>query len=155
MDEVWRNLPGARAASVHLETFPRGVEAWADEPLVAEWEKLRALRDAVNVELERARQDKVISSNLSAHVDLEVDAAALAFVSRFADLLPTLFGVSQVGVGSAAADHDSGGGVVVSAPLRVRVRKAAGVKCERCWRYVPAVSADGICERCRHALETR
>jgi FPG/IleRS zinc finger protein len=30
------------------------------------------------------------------------------------------------------------------------------VKCERCWRYVPAVSSDpawaGICERCQEAL---
>jgi isoleucyl-tRNA synthetase len=34
--------------------------------------------------------------------------------------------------------------------------KAAGVKCARCWRYVPTVSAepgqDGICERCVESL---
>jgi isoleucyl-tRNA synthetase len=36
------------------------------------------------------------------------------------------------------------------------VEKAEGIKCERCWRYVPAVSDSpefkGLCERCVDAL---
>jgi isoleucyl-tRNA synthetase len=157
MDEVWRNLPGERAASVHLEKFPRGLDAWRDDSLSTEWEKLRAIRDAVNIELERARQEKAIGSNLSARVELEVDAEALRFLSRFVDFLPTLFGVSDVGIGASrdAAGDTADGGVLVSAPLRVRVRKADGVKCERCWRYVPTVSPQGICDRCTSALESR
>ena len=39
---------------------------------------------------------------------------------------------------------------------RVNIERAGGVKCERCWRYVPAVSSDpawaGLCERCQDAL---
>jgi isoleucyl-tRNA synthetase len=38
----------------------------------------------------------------------------------------------------------------------VTIVRADGVKCERCWRYVPAVSGDpasaGLCERCQDAL---
>jgi isoleucyl-tRNA synthetase len=38
----------------------------------------------------------------------------------------------------------------------VSIARATGVKCERCWRYVPAVSSDpawaGLCERCQDAL---
>jgi len=38
----------------------------------------------------------------------------------------------------------------------VRVDRASGVKCERCWRYVAGVSSDptrpGICGRCLDAL---
>jgi isoleucyl-tRNA synthetase len=38
----------------------------------------------------------------------------------------------------------------------VTVEKAPGVKCERCWRFVPAVATDdahaGLCERCVDAL---
>jgi isoleucyl-tRNA synthetase len=156
MDEVWRNLPGERADSVHLERFPSALDAWQDQTLMADWERLRAVRDAVNVELERARQDKTISSNLSAHVDLEVDAGELPFVSRYAELLPALFGVSNVDVnggGARGSSHD--GGVLVSAPLRASVRKADGVKCDRCWRFVHAVSPQGICDRCRTALDDR
>jgi isoleucyl-tRNA synthetase len=40
--------------------------------------------------------------------------------------------------------------------VRVVVEKAPGVKCARCWRYVPAVSSEpewaGICDRCVAAL---
>ena len=40
--------------------------------------------------------------------------------------------------------------------LRVEVEKAPGVKCERCWRYVPATHTEpdwaGICDRCVDAL---
>jgi isoleucyl-tRNA synthetase len=44
----------------------------------------------------------------------------------------------------------------VSPPLSIRVRKAEGVKCERCWRYVAKVRTEpdwaGICDRCVDAL---
>jgi len=43
-----------------------------------------------------------------------------------------------------------------SSGLGVRVTKADGVKCERCWRYVAAVRTEpewaGICDRCVDAL---
>ena len=39
---------------------------------------------------------------------------------------------------------------------RVSIERATGVKCERCWRYVPTVSSEpawaGLCERCQDAL---
>jgi isoleucyl-tRNA synthetase len=40
--------------------------------------------------------------------------------------------------------------------VNVEVAKARGVKCERCWRYVPSIRQDsdwaGLCERCVDAL---
>ena len=40
--------------------------------------------------------------------------------------------------------------------VRVEVEKAPGVKCDRCWRYVPRVRTEpdwaGICDRCVDAL---
>ena len=40
--------------------------------------------------------------------------------------------------------------------VKVEVEKAPGVKCERCWRYVPTVRSEpdwaGICDRCVDAL---
>ena len=38
----------------------------------------------------------------------------------------------------------------------IAIVRATGVKCERCWRYVPAVSSEpawaGLCDRCQGAL---
>jgi isoleucyl-tRNA synthetase len=59
-----------------------------------------------------------------------------------------LFNVSDVAlhVGSAEGLDD----------VQVVVEKAPGVKCARCWRFVPSVRVEpewaGICDRCRDAL---
>jgi isoleucyl-tRNA synthetase len=145
MDELWRNLPGTREPSVHLALFPSGVGEWRDEELLARWADLSAVRDQVNVALEEKRQDKTIKSNLSARVTLGVTGDLRRSLDSYADELPSLFGVSQVVVEDANTTEP-----------RVRVDKADGVKCERCWRYVPAVSESaefkGLCERCVDAL---
>ena len=57
-----------------------------------------------------------------------------------------LFIVSEVELRKGTGDE----------PARFAAERATGVKCERCWRYVPAVSAEpgreGLCERCLEAL---
>jgi isoleucyl-tRNA synthetase len=145
MDEVWRNLPGERAASVHLETFPTALDEWRDDGLLDRWTQLGTVRESVNAALEEKRQQKVITSNLSARVGLAASGALAQLLGQYRDDLPTLFGVSQVELDQTlTADGEEG--------VRVRVDRADGVKCERCWRFVPSVNADGICGRCVEAL---
>jgi len=63
-----------------------------------------------------------------------------------------LFIVSEVELRPAPGDVGAHG----EDRPRVTIERATGVKCERCWRYVPAVSTDpasaGLCERCQDAL---
>jgi isoleucyl-tRNA synthetase len=63
-----------------------------------------------------------------------------------------LFIVSEVELRPAPADVQAH----AEAAPRVVIERAAGVKCERCWRYVPAVSREpewaGLCDRCQDAL---
>ena len=75
------------------------------------------------------------------------------FLKPFAKDLPMLFIVSEVelshgATGPAKAPEEGQPGIAII--------RAGGVKCERCWRYVPAVSADpawaGLCDRCQYAL---
>ena len=145
MDELWRNLPGERDVSVHLALFPSGLEPWRDDELLARWAELSSVRDLVNVALEQKRQDKTIRSNLSARIRLGATGELKRSLESYAAELPALFGVSQVDIEEANASEP-----------RVFVDKATGVKCERCWRYVPEVSTTaefrGLCERCVDAL---
>jgi len=79
-------------------------------------------------------------------------AAELAFLEGYAKQLPMLFIVSEVELRPAPADVEAH----AEAAPRIAIERAAGVKCERCWRYVPSVSHEpewaGLCERCQDAL---
>jgi isoleucyl-tRNA synthetase len=145
MDELWRNLPGPREPSVHLAVFNTQFESWRDDLLLERWAQLAAIRDQVNGALEERRQDKTIKSNLSAQVRVAASGELGQLLASYADELPTLFGVSEAALDAAPDDA-----------LRVTVSKADGVKCDRCWRYVPSVAEHGeftgLCERCIEAL---
>jgi isoleucyl-tRNA synthetase len=145
MDELWRLLPGAREESVHLALFPRDLDQWQDPALLERWAKLAAVRDQVNLQLEEKRKDKTITSNLSARVMLEAGGETGVLLQQYQDFLPTLFGVSEVRLKTAGPQD-----------LSASVDKATGTKCDRCWRFVPAVSAEagreGLCPRCVEAL---
>ena len=144
MDELWRLLPGAREESVHMALFPRDLDQWKDAALLEQWAQLAAVRDQVNLQLEEKRKDKTITANLSARVILGAPGETEKFLSGYRTFLPTLFGVSEVDLRNST--HD----------ITVTVERATGTKCERCWRYVPVVSAEpertGLCPRCVEAL---
>ena len=147
MDEVWRNLPGEREASVHLTLFPSGLSKWQDEGLLQRWAQLSSVRDQVNLALEEQRQQKVITSSLSARVVIGASGPLAELLGQYRQELPSILGVSQVDL-----EEGSPGGAAVT----VSVHRAHGTKCERCWRYVPSVSDvpeyRGLCERCVDAL---
>jgi isoleucyl-tRNA synthetase len=158
-DELWRHLPGPRASagrrdgtgreeSVHMAVFPprADLEEMADAELVQRWTKLIDLREQVLAHIEPLRKDKQIGSSLQAKVVLSAPQAELAFLEAYRAQLPMLFIVSEVELRTAPPGTET----------TVAIERAAGVKCERCWRYVPAVSTDpewaGLCDRCQDAL---
>ncbi|MGE5244417.1 MAG: isoleucine--tRNA ligase [Betaproteobacteria bacterium] len=153
-DELWRYLPGAREESVHIAVFPSADElsAWIDRDLLDRWATLMALREAVLARIEPLRKNKEIGSSLQAKVVLTATKAQLAFLEAYAADLPMLFIVSEVELRPAPIDAAAHG----EAEPRIAIERASGVKCERCWRYVPAVSSDpawaGLCQRCLEAL---
>jgi isoleucyl-tRNA synthetase len=148
-EQVWQYLPGRRDESVHLTVFPSAAELapFADTALLARWSRLLALRERVYADIERLRTDKRIGKSLEAKVVLTATAADADFLRQHDQSLPTLFIVSDVEIRQGEAE-DGKPGILIS--------RADGVKCERCWRYVKAVSHDpawaGICDRCQEAL---
>jgi isoleucyl-tRNA synthetase len=149
-DQLWQYLPGTRGESVHLEAFPSRDElnGLIDQDLLGRWNRLTDLRQRVLSEIEPLRKDKRIGSSLQAKAVLSAPKDELAFLERYAKDLPMLFIVSDVELRLASNGSDPGSGV--------KIERAGGVKCERCWRYVKAVSHDpawaGICDRCQDAL---
>jgi isoleucyl-tRNA synthetase len=146
-DDLWRNLPGSRSASVHLADFPH-VDRFVDEDTIATWERLLEVRAVVNAALEQKRQDKVIGNSLTARVTVTASGPVSALLERYRTDLPMLFIVSDVALNIGPSDGPD--------QVSVEVEKAPGVKCDRCWRYVPSTRSEpewaGICDRCVEAL---
>jgi isoleucyl-tRNA synthetase len=153
-DELWRYIPATREESVHVALFPTAEElgALADRELVARWQMLIDLREQVLAQIEPLRKNKQIGSSLQAKVVVSATIAELAQLEPYARQLPMLFIVSEVELRPAPVDVEAH----TEARPRVTIERAVGVKCERCWRYVRAVSTDpawaGLCDRCQDAL---
>jgi len=149
-DEIWENLPDdeARAGSVHLEKLPEAA-GLRDDELARRWERLFEVRDQVLGFLEAARVAKTIGSSLEAAVEISAGQEAYDLLAGYGDDLRYLFIVSQVNL----VRSDS----ALPAELSVKVTRAQGQKCERCWNYSTRVGESEryptVCERCSAALE--
>jgi isoleucyl-tRNA synthetase len=146
-DDLWRHLPGQRSASVHLEDFP-SVADMRDAALLDTWERLMSVRETVNAALEQKRKEKLIGNSLGAQVAIEASGPLGALLEQYRSYLPMLFIVSEV---KLTVDAREG-----ADELSVTIEKASGVKCDRCWRYVPRTRTEpdwaGLCDRCVEAL---
>jgi len=148
-EEVWGHMN--RAESVHIALFPEPSElsAGIDEAArkrAVNWERLMQVRDGVLKSLETARAEKLIGAPLEARVRLSANGDLYPLLEQYAGQLPGLFIVSQVDIDRATG-----------AELGVKVERAAGVKCERCWKYTTDVGADArfptICAGCADAVD--
>jgi isoleucyl-tRNA synthetase len=156
-EEVWNYLPkiSGRTESVHLAKFPAPADilganvAVTDEGEPREWQTLRSVRDEVLKSLEEARNNKMIGTGLEAHVSLSASEPVYSLLSRHAGELRYLFIVSAVTLTRAAGNG--------TGSVHVEVKKADGLKCERCWNYSTHVGEDKeyptVCERCSATLK--
>ena len=147
-EEVWPHL--GETGSVHTAVFPEPSDLTTGlhdhhRKQAENWDRLMALRPEVLKSLETARQEKIIGAPLEARVRIAASGETLALLNCYAKELPGLFIVSQV-----VLEPDE------SQTLNVTVERAAGTKCERCWKYTEDVGADPrfptICAACASAI---
>jgi len=151
-DEIWENIPRAEGdaeksrESVHLAEFPARA-GLLNEPGAARWSQLFEVRDVVLRELEAARNAKLIGSGLEARIEITAPDPVHALLAEYEDQLRYIFIVSQVALVTTGE---------VNASLGVKVARAEGEKCERCWNYSTRVGEStrypSACERCVAAL---
>jgi isoleucyl-tRNA synthetase len=152
-EEIWGHMPGEREKSVHLAGFPTFEASLVDAELEEKYTRLLTVRSDVAKVLEGARAEKVIGHSLDARVELAADSQLATLLKAEAEQLESLFIVSQVAVSDALDGGDKG----ESLPeLTIKVSKAEGDKCSRCWNYATSVGEDEghpeICHRCLAAL---
>jgi isoleucyl-tRNA synthetase len=144
-DEAWAAIPGRPCDSVHLSDWnPLAFVRPAAEQQV--WQKLLQWREPALLELEKARQNKLIGKALEAKVTFLGPAETLPANPTEQEALRELLNISQITVRSITAP-------AADAPaLTVAVARADGQKCGRCWHYETDVGAQvdhpTLCGRC-------
>jgi isoleucyl-tRNA synthetase len=150
-EEVWGHLPLPAGAprTVHISLLPAPGECLgeASESLrnrMANWPRLMEVRDSVLKRLDEARQQKLIGAPLEAAVTLRAGGDLYNLLQSYGPMLPDLFIVSHVTLEEGEGD------------LAVSVDRAAGHKCERCWKYKADVGSDSdyptICASCSDSV---
>ncbi|TBV14924.1 isoleucine--tRNA ligase [Stutzerimonas kirkiae] len=157
-DEIWQYLPGERNESVMLNTWYQGL---SELPAAAEldrafWDRVMAVKAAVNKELENQRAAKTIGGNLQAEVTLYAEDSLAADLARLGDELRFVLITSAVQLAPLASAPDDAVASELSG-LKLVVRKTAHAKCGRCWHHLPDVGSDPahpeICGRCVDNIE--
>lgn len=155
-EEVWAYLPESAkdVESIHMTMWPSFHDEYLDEALEKRWSLILGVRRDVSKALEIARASKEIGSSLEASVLLAPGAGYDEAVAYFRDDLENLFIVSSVGVvtppelARAWVGEESG--------TLVRVGKASGTKCERCWIYTDEIGESkdhpSLCPRCESVV---
>jgi isoleucyl-tRNA synthetase len=104
------------------------------------------VRGDVLKSLETARNEKLIGAPLEARVRISANGDLYPLLEKYAGELPGLFIVSQVALNRADSPE-----------LDVRVERAIGKKCERCWKYTTDVGSSErfptVCAACAEAID--
>ena len=118
------------------------------------------VRDEILKALEIARGEKLIRSSLEAGVEIYAEPELLLFISHNLEQIRVLSIVSHIGLLTEPPDaldfiHKS----TELDGLVLRIIKAPGEKCERCWTYRISVGENPnhptLCDRCVANLEER
>jgi isoleucyl-tRNA synthetase len=155
-EEVWSYIEGTEADFIQLTDIPKPDTRFMDEDeLENKWDKIVQVRDDVLKALEEARREKKIGGSLDAKVHLYPSAEVSQWLGQFADMDKLLI-VSQVEV--HAAGQQAPQDAVTFDGLQVRVVKAEGEKCERCWVITPDRGQHPehptLSPRCTHTVQT-
>ncbi|MBN8280013.1 MAG: isoleucine--tRNA ligase [Gammaproteobacteria bacterium] len=145
-EEIWRYLPGTRAASVHLAT-------WHELPATAgpgpDWPALLAVRELAARALEARREAGDIGSGLDARLTVYADGELRRQLEALGEELRFLFITSAVEVRPGS---ERGADALVGEGFAVSAAPAAGGKCVRCWHHRPDTGASlqhpELCGRC-------
>jgi isoleucyl-tRNA synthetase len=147
-EEIWAFLPaqpGMEPQSVMYNQMPGPAPKATDAVFLAKWDRIHMIRDDVNKALETARVQKEIGKSLEAKVILTAEGELYEFLEGMLNELTTLFIVSAVELQKGSPDKETPG-------PDIRVARADGGKCERCWMHSETVGQDPghptLCRRC-------
>ena len=139
-EEAWAVVAPGRG-SIFEQTYWdfAGVGQTTDAGLLAKWQAIHEVRDAVNKAIEDVRTTGAVGSSLQAEVTVAAPPETHALLASLGEDLKFVFITSKAAL--RAGDV-----------LAVTVTPSAAAKCERCWHWRDDVGAEAahptLCGRC-------
>jgi isoleucyl-tRNA synthetase len=147
-DEIWALMPARKHDSALFSTWA-DLAPLADASILTAAEadqvaQLLALRDDINLEIEKKRNAKEVGGSLDATVDIAAATPeARAKLEAYGEELRFFFITSDVRISNGAAGGRD---------FAVHIGRAEAPKCVRCWHHRADVGANAehpeICARC-------
>jgi len=168
-EEVNSFIPGEKPESVFLSSWPKVRNDYIKNDLNNTWKFILDVRNCVLKTLEIARADKLIGNSLQAKVIIgcEMENKNICrLLQNYLDEWPYIFIVSEVALNlDIDTENFSAYNINLQKPnaqlengvINVRVEKAGGEKCVRCWNYSKSIGNNQqhpkLCERCIKNLQ--
>lgn len=146
MDEVWQYFNNDESNSVHYTHFPEVKELENASELKKTFERLFAIRTDVFKALELARTEKIIGKPLEACIELDLTEEDKELLEK------TLHGKVAQWLIVSKVNYVQNSDFEQFETCKVKVVKAQGTVCPRCWNVTEDADEEGCCPRCHHVL---
>ena len=149
-EDIWAAIPECQKGgleSVLLTDWPRVHEEWNNEKLESDFSTILKAREIVSRAIEPLRAEKKVGSSLEVAVTISVKDNAV--LKENEQDLADIFIVSQAFVSDEIPSNVLN--EYKEDDFIVRVIKADGEKCCRCWKF-RKLNSDGICKDCEEAI---
>jgi isoleucyl-tRNA synthetase len=134
-EEAWKVFGSSQ--SIFLEEYAE--IGSPDTAVLAKWERIRAIRDVANKQIEALRAEGQVGSSLQANLVITAGPEDHALLASLGDDVKFVFIASVVRLERGE-------------PLAVQALPSADAKCDRCWHWRADVGSDpahpALCGRC-------
>ena len=143
--EAWKVFGTDEATSVHYTHFP-DVKEYSDyEEVMKNFERIHLIKDDIFKAREEAIASKTIEKPLEAEVILHLNCDDKKLLTwAFGDFVAQWLKVSKVSFTEEELTKYTN--------VEVKIVKAEGVVCPRCWNITDSKREDCLCDRCVRVL---
>jgi len=141
-EEAYQVIQNKKYKSIHLQDFPVIPFMWNNSEIKNKWIGIKKVKQVVNAAIEDIRNKKIIGSSLEANVIVYLKDEYLNIIKQ--EDLSEIFICSEAKAESFINQNDLFSLKDVEG-VAVKILKAKGQKCSRCWKILEKPCSRDIC----------
>jgi isoleucyl-tRNA synthetase len=141
-EEAYQVIKNKNYKSIHLQDFPAIPLIWNNSEIKKKWISIKKVKQVVNAAIEEIRNKKIIGSSLEANVIVYLKDEYLDFIKE--EDLSEIFICSEAKAEPFINQNDLFSLKDIEG-VAVKILKAKGQKCSRCWKILEKPCSRDIC----------